>query len=118
MSITRPKEGSYGGKESLNKAFRTLRKAGYLAKQNFMCCSSCGWAEINAIPDDSKKAVFYHTQDADDLKDYGNCHLSWRGDGHEIVRILVENGVDATWDGHHTTRIEINIGKKTKTIDA
>lgn len=34
-------------KQKMNNAFAELRKAGYVAKQNFMCCQGCGWAKIN-----------------------------------------------------------------------
>lgn len=91
--------------EKLTKAFRDLRKAGYYAKQNFYCCQSCGW---NAIPEDMKdKVVFYHDQDAEILEVYGDCYLSWNGDGNEIVRILESNGIKTEWDGTEFQRIRI-----------
>lgn len=94
-------------KSNLNKAFKALRKAGYFAKQNFTCCQSCAWAEV---PDEqSEKAVFYHRQDADDLKESGSCHLAWAGDGKEIVKILEENGVKTEWEGTDNKRIKIFI---------
>ena len=49
-------------KENLNQAFKELRKLGYFARQNFMCCQNCAWA---TVPMDAKKVVFYHKQDAD-----------------------------------------------------
>ena len=94
-------------KSNLNKAFKALRKSGYFAEQNFTCCQSCAWAEI---PDEqSEKAVFYHRQDADDLKENGSCHLAWAGDGKEIVKILEENGVKTEWEGTDNKRIKIFI---------
>lgn len=105
----RAETGIYGNKQSLNVAFVALRKAGYFAKQDFSCCSSCGWAEMT--DKQSKKAVFYHGQDADGLKEDGSCYLSWSGDGKEIVKILRDNGVDAEWNGESGTRILITISK-------
>lgn len=109
MKSQRAETGAYGNKQSLNAAFVQLRNAGYFAKQNFLCCGSCGWAEMTNK--EAKKAVFYHGQDADDLKENGSCYLSWSGDGKEIVKILRANGVDAEWNGEAGTRILITIIK-------
>ena len=43
---------------NLSMAFAKLRKQGYFAKQNFMCCQSCGWAELS--DEQAQKAVFYN----------------------------------------------------------
>jgi hypothetical protein len=51
---------------NLTKAFAELRKNGYFAKQNFLCCQSCGWAALS--DEEAKNAVFYHNQDYRDLK--------------------------------------------------
>ena len=96
-------------KSNLNNAFKALRKAGYFAKQNFLCCQSCGWAAMT--DEESKKAVFYHRQDADDLKENGTCHLTWDGDGNEIVKILNDNGVKTEWSGEKNKRIKIDINE-------
>ena len=50
-------------KGKINNMFKLLRRKGYIARQNFNCCSSCGWAEIGEV----EKAVFYHRQDAENL---------------------------------------------------
>jgi hypothetical protein len=51
---------------SLTKAFNALRKNGYFARQNFMCCQTCEWA---AVPEKNEsKVVFYHSQDNDNKK--------------------------------------------------
>ena len=93
------------GKRKINQAFRALRSKGYFAKQNFLCCNSCGW---HAIPDDqAKKAVFYHAQAADDLKKDGECWLSWSGDGNEIVKVFQDAGVTANWNGDSDQKIQI-----------
>jgi hypothetical protein len=51
---------------NLTKAFAELRKNGYFAKQNFLCCQSCGWAALS--DEEAKNAVFYHNQDYRDFK--------------------------------------------------
>jgi hypothetical protein len=102
-------EFTYGGKKGLNKAFAALRKAGYLAEQNFTCCQSCGWSEV---PDDANKVVFYHSQDTDNLKEDGMCYVSWKGPPTEILRIFTENGVETEWEGNEDRRIMIRIKPK------
>jgi hypothetical protein len=91
-------------KDKINKAFRALRKAGYVAHQNWQCCQSCGCA---ALPDGCKKYVFYHSQDADNLRKRGSVHLAWDGDGTEIATILQKNGLKVNWNGSRDKRMEI-----------
>jgi len=94
-------------KTKLNKAFKQLREMGYFAKQNFLCCQSCGW---NAIPDNqSENVVFYNQQDNEDLKETGECYLSWAGNGEAIVETLRGNGIKAEWDGTESDRIKIDL---------
>lgn len=93
-------------KENLNKAFRELRKLGYFARQDFYCCQSCGWA---AIPMDAKKVVFYHHQDAAELKKNDECYLSWTGDRDEIAEVLERNGVLKSNPKDESQRFEISI---------
>lgn len=90
---------------NLTKGFRELRKHGYFARQNFMCCQSCGWAEV---PDGrGDKVVFYHQQDNERKVKNESFHLAWSGDGHEIQRILESCGVKTKWDGDNKKRIEV-----------
>jgi hypothetical protein len=104
----RPEQGSYGDTKALRRAFASLRKAGYYAKQNYWCCQSCGWSDV---PDGLKKVVFYHKQDHDELMEEKSCFLSWAGDGNEIVKIFNDNGVNAEWNGDPSTRIRITLSK-------
>ena len=94
-------------KSRITKAFSELRKLGYFARQNFLCCQSCAWYEVPK--DKSEKVVFYHNQDNDNLKSEGKCHLAWAGDGNEIVSVLNKHGVKTEWDGSSNTRIKIDI---------
>ena len=90
---------------TLNNAFKELRKFGYFARQNFMCCQNCGW---HAIPDgQTDKAVFYHQQDNDSKKEGKSFCLAWSGDGHQICDILNRNGIETNWDGSESKRIEV-----------
>jgi hypothetical protein len=92
---------------NITKAFEALRKKGYFARQNFLCCQSCAWSAMT--DEQAEKTVFYHQQDADDLRERGTCHLAWSGNGQEIVDVLKENGVEVDWDGSDSTRIKITV---------
>lgn len=92
-------------KTELTKAFKELRKEGFFARQNFTCCQSCGWAEVPEKQ--SEKAVFYHSQDNDDIEK-GFVYLAWSGDGQLILSILKKYFKDIEWDGTANQRIKIN----------
>lgn len=89
--------------KKVSQAFRKLRRDGYFARMNFLCCSSCGW---NAIPDDKvNQAVFYNCQSADSLKETGEVYLQWSGDGEHIAKRLKETGLQVIWDGNEKSAI-------------
>ncbi len=92
-------------KTNLSKAFSELRKNGYVAKQNFLCCQSCGWAALN--DDEAKNAVFYHNQDHRDFKQGCDLYLAWSGDGNYIAETLIRFGMHINWDGTPNTRIAV-----------
>jgi len=90
-------------KAKLNSAFRELRKRHYFARQSFKCRQTCGW---DAVPPQHKqRAVFYHTQDAIDIRDRKETHLAWSGDGSEIVSVMQGAGLTVEWDGSAGKRI-------------
>ena len=90
---------------NVRKAFSALRKAGYFAKMNFMCCQSCGWA---AVPSEkAEKVVFFHAQDNEQRKAGKNFLLAWAGAGKEIVSILKAAGLKVHWNGSLSERILI-----------
>jgi hypothetical protein len=91
---------------NLTIAFKALRRKGYFAKQNFLCCQSCAWAEIAEMGYDDK-AVFYHAQDYDNYKDGQDFFLAWDGDGNEIVETLNKYGVQTEWNGNDVKRIKV-----------
>lgn len=99
-------------KQVFNEIFKALRKKGFIARQNYMCCQSCGWASIESeydITDDSN-VVFYHNQDYNAFKD-GNLeyiiYLAWSGDGQTIKETFEEFGFNVLWDGSEHKRIGI-----------
>jgi hypothetical protein len=122
-------------KDNLNAAFKELRTKGLMARQAFLCCSSCASYQI-AI--DGKKlldagkpptgCVFYHKQDDSSMKDGRDFYLSYRqihhhGDAGEVtdigndtatvgklvVEVLTKYGVETEWDGDPSTRIKVKV---------
>ena len=90
---------------NITRAFGELRGRGYFARQNFMCCQSCAWAEV---PDSKRsKTVFFHNQDYYNYKDGMTFFLSWTGDADEIIGVLEHWGLQVVWDGTENSRIGI-----------
>jgi hypothetical protein len=118
-------------KEKITIAFKNLRRAGFLARQNYKCCQSCaGYAlatEIENMPPEKRRAVrgvvYYHNQDNANLKRSGSVMLAYDNAGtekypdatprEEIGRIISEMMKDAglavDWDGKGCTRIEVKM---------
>ena len=90
----------------LSMAFKDLRKHRYFARQNFMCCQSCGWA---AVPDGKEdKVVFFHNQDNEQRRNGEPLYLAWSGDGNLISDVLRDHGMKVDWNGENSTRICIS----------
>jgi len=100
----------------IDDAFAALREQGFFAKANHTCCQSCGLADI---PEDGRydEYVFYHMQDAENLKDAGVCYLAWgfsgptletKRKGRLICTALREAGLEVDWDGSEHTRIKVS----------
>lgn len=108
-------------KPLLNKAFAALRKQGFIAKQNFWCCGSCGGSDAHriAIEDNAKGYVFYHKQDRDGAKETGSLFIRFgsanatdsiqadKDVGTELVAALKEAGLDVEWSGDPQTAVLI-----------
>ena len=87
---------------NLTLAFKDLRRKGYFARMNFLCCQSCGWA---AVPNSAANAVFYHAQDHERFKEGEDLYLAWMGNAYEIIGILHRRGLICEWDGTTGHRI-------------
>ena len=94
-------------KKLVNKGFQKLRKLGYVAHQDFWCCSSCGWAALT--DEEAEKAVFYHHQDKQSMLETGKLYLAWLGDGNEIVKVFKDLGLNVEWNGSERVRILIDL---------
>jgi len=98
----------------IRKAFAKLRTKGWVARMNFMCCGSCGCAELENKYGlkDGDKFVFYHGQGNDNLKANGRVNLIWGAtveDGGDLVDILDEFGLLPVWNGSTNRTIRIHL---------
>ena len=110
-------------KERLNDMFKALRKQGYIARQNFMCCGGCASAALSDKLDEAKAkgkpklgAVYYHHQDAEPDRMAKGVHLGFGvGDdstneqdeamGIRIIAAAYEQGLAVQWNGKASTRV-------------
>ncbi len=116
-------------RSQLSSAFVALRKAGFVARQNFSCCQGCATAALTAVPENiGKKAVFFTKQDGEGLEPRKPRHLATapeqevymtfgiieddtKGDdqvkavGEEAVKILKAAGLKVEWNGDAGTRL-------------
>jgi hypothetical protein len=86
----------------ITAAFKTLRKQGYTARQNFSCCSSCAWYELGE-QGKNEKVVFYNRQAGAALRGTGSyrfrrrgpqyLYLNWAGDVNAICTALEAQGL-------------------------
>lgn len=99
-------------KQVFNEVFKELRKKGFVARQNYQCCQSCGWASMDSDYDvnDDSNIVFYHGQDADAFENGELIHmiyLAWQGDGDLIKKTFESYGFNVDWNGAEHKRIGI-----------
>ena len=106
-------------RDQLAEAFKAIRKSGGVARMNFMCCSSCAWAELSTVLekrglDEDTATVVFWNQQADDafVKESrgsrrwgywtqpGNVgdlrhalYLQWQGDKDLIAKSLKDAGL-------------------------
>ncbi len=102
--------------QNLTKVFTKLRQMGMFARQNWKCCSGCGTA---ALPTGTTSYCFYHTQDAETLRERGSTYLTFgiqdgkdkdiKQLGHLIVGELMDAGLTVEWKGNIITRIKVTI---------
>ena len=115
----------------LNDAFKALRKAGFIARQNFMCCGNCAShalaAHIKGMTplkrERVKGAVFYTRQntaafrrrDSQIYLAYGPVGVQGLGTfgrdasevGTAVVEALKAAGLEVEWDGNPGNKIVV-----------
>jgi hypothetical protein len=112
-------------KDRLNDMFKALRKEGYIARQNFMCCGGCASAALGDALDKAaldgkpkKGAVYYHRQDAERMDEgvylgFGAADVDGLPATEEaedavgiaIIKAAYGQDLAVVWNGKHTTRI-------------
>lgn len=107
--------------DKLDIAFSQLEEHGVLARQNFACCQTCGFYEIEDEIDEAtfpvKGFTFYHLQDTETAVNYSSLCLSYSSlDGQDassietakqIVEAQQSAGLQTRWDGRVQKRIEV-----------
>ena len=95
-------------RKAVRKAFAELEKSGWYvgtpSKPGIWCCGSCSW---NNIPEDAENAVFYHEQQDDNFKRWGQVYLHFRGDVSRVVDALHQQSVITQWNGCETNSIRV-----------
>jgi len=109
-------------KTKLNAAFRQMRFAGLVARQNFSCCGNCAGYElatdVTKMPGTKRAKVkgccFYHRQDTArmeagydlflrfgplETQGHGTVGLSAVQVGQLVTLILAQAGLTYEWDG-------------------
>ena len=112
-------------KEKLNVAFKTMRKAGMIARQKYLCCGSCA---VSSIASELKKPnkrtkpigfVYYTRQDWEDSVDRDFMYLGFGSDGTEgtsaeqigalVFASCVKAGLTVEWSGDTSERILVSL---------
>lgn len=91
-------------KEKVNTFFKTIRKAGYFAKQNLEDCGSCA---VAVIPEGITKFVYYHSQDKRRADNGGSLMIGYGGNGIEVATAAQKAGLKVNWNGDDKQRIEL-----------
>lgn len=88
---------SFLNKNSLKTALKELKKIGY--KTNRIS------PQIIA---QNNKFIFYKKKE---IKE-GFCILYWKGNGEEILKVLIKNGINSEWNFKPNSNIKIDLNVK------
>jgi len=114
-------------RDRLIKVFRELRKEGFLARANFMCCRNCAGSELACRAEELyekgkkvKGAVFWTRQDEENLRNNGRMYISYgpcitrkygliglptEVVGRKLCEKLSAYNVPYQWDGNPNVRV-------------
>jgi len=116
-------------KHAINEVFKAMRKRGYLAKQNYLCCMGCASAALATLGDtlkdhgkDPRGCVYYHRQDTEHWKSgkslflrfgnfdtikYGEYGASMVTVGNELCEELMNQDLHFIWNGDPSMCVEV-----------
>ena len=117
----------YELKEKIRRVFKELRREGYLARMNYLCCCTCAEYDLSQKAKELEKkgkeiegVVYYHRQGEQGLWEYGDLCLYYgtykdddemrsadRKIGEYIVQKFQSAGVDLEWDGNPNKAITL-----------
>lgn len=113
----------------LASAFAALAGDGIVGRMDFTCCQTCGHAEIGderGPARDERGYTFFHQQDTERIAD-GLLYLAYGAFAPEtaeeaiagtVVERLRAEGLEVTWSGETTARIEVAVGDWRKPLPA
>jgi len=130
----------YQTRERLKDVFRDLRKDGFIARINYMCCNTCAqyslfskiekkWKETGKIP---KGVIYWHQQEDKAFKEEnGGVYISYipsdtyemeqqgvkpplttKEVGKELCKVLKRHGLHYLWNGDPSIKIEVIWGSE------
>ena len=106
---------AHEGRALLAAAFRQLRKDGWWARMNHLCCQTC----LTYDTDDDKPYIGFHGQDNDRIPESGytflthgppTCEHDTLADGvwsKRAVEVIESMGLTVEWDGRMASRIKV-----------
>ena len=106
-------------RSNLVRAFARLRRLGIVAEHDFICCKSCGHAQMSDLAEDMRGYVFYESDDMDYAIAAGQLFMGFGGtnEGAESVAATACNvfglsTLSAAWTGAEEDPIVIDLKKK------
>lgn len=95
--------------DKITSCFDELGNLGINCERDWTCCTTCGHTEMKELCDDGEDYVFYHLQDAEDLRQGGNVvylkHNISDSIRQDVIEIVKRYGSD--WDGNDKQSIKI-----------
>ena len=101
------------GRALLAAAFRQLRREGWWARMNHLCCQTC----LTYDTDDDKPYIGFHAQDNERIPESGYTYLTHGPPVDDIyadgvwskraVRVIESFGLTVEWDGTMASRIKV-----------
>ena len=105
-------------KDKTRKMFASLRKQGFLARQNYMCCGGCAGTVIYDDLKDGQRYVTYHQQNNDAFHERDltrGLYVAFGAKdgtdeettqaGAQVALAAMRVGLRVEWDGTGSTRI-------------